>query len=108
VEEGYLLIYQGTLLDDIVWFFNADWLGGFAKLYSNDTARAKALIIPQDANLYAMQNTGYPTIYQTGTATYKIFGDPDYQPPNPAPIPCSLLLVGSGLGLIGWRRCKRG
>lgn len=105
VEPGYLKIYQGTLLDDLVWFYLAPNLDGFAKLYSNDVAHAQEANIPLGAKVVSIQSSDYPNIYLAGTATYRIFGDPDYEP---APVPCSLLLVGTGLGAIGLRRFKRG
>ena len=105
LEPGYLKIYQGTVLDDLVWFYNDNNLDGFAKLYSNDLARSKEATIPANAKVVTIQSIGCPTIYQAGTATYRIFGDPDYEP---VPVPCSLLLVGTGLGVIGLRRFKRG
>lgn len=113
VEDGWLKIYQGSILDGLLHFytFSGDSWG---KLYADEVALDMEGTIPGGANVYSIQETGCPFEYhpvyvdedtgKTYEAIYTIDCDMDEQP---APVPCGLLLVGTGLGVIGLRRTRR-
>ena len=116
VEEGWVKLYQGSILDGLINFSTYPG-GSWGKLYADEVARDMEGTIPVSpgTNVYSIQETGCPFEYhpvyvdedtgKTYEAIYTIDCDIDEQP---APVPCSLLLVGTGLmGIIGLRRTRR-